>query len=256
MISTRNGKLKHKSANDPGDASVTSFLKFSLKNLANVVSILGVLPMCILFQSDGYQYLIPLMIYGNVMDDLDGILAAKLNTKSDFGGRLDNVCDAIGHCILVMVVGANFGNVCLFASLIGAAAIVIRSVMRLDASQSAATGSPTNELIRHILFILVMAQSFGFDPAPFLTVSFLLHAASMLLPRSMPYLIRSMTKSPAAIGLVNVSLLVVWLVPVTAPLIGGLFIGSYLYSFAIALIRRPNQLGCDLARSKNLVVKK
>ena len=45
-----------------------------IKNAANVVSILGVLPLCILFWEHGYQYLIPLIVYNNFMDDLDGRL--------------------------------------------------------------------------------------------------------------------------------------------------------------------------------------
>jgi len=52
-----------------------------LGNLANIVSILGVLPICILFGEHAYQYLIPLIFYNNVMDDLDGVLAAKLNPE-------------------------------------------------------------------------------------------------------------------------------------------------------------------------------
>jgi len=59
------------------------------KNLPNIVSLLGVLPLSILFFKDGFQYLIPLIIYNNIMDDLDGILAIKLNLKSDFGAALD-----------------------------------------------------------------------------------------------------------------------------------------------------------------------
>ena len=52
--------------------------QFIHRNLANGVSILGVLPLFILLREGGYQYLIPLIIYNNIMDDLDGILAAKL----------------------------------------------------------------------------------------------------------------------------------------------------------------------------------
>ncbi len=57
----------------------TSIAGAIYKNLANAVSILGVLPLCLLFVADGYRYLIPLIVYNNIMDDLDGILAAKLN---------------------------------------------------------------------------------------------------------------------------------------------------------------------------------
>ena len=57
---------------------------FIYRNLANTVSILGVLPLVLLFLEDGYRYLIPLIIFNNVMDDLDGVLAAKLNIRSRF----------------------------------------------------------------------------------------------------------------------------------------------------------------------------
>jgi phosphatidylglycerophosphate synthase len=54
-----------------------------LRNVANVVSILGVLPLCILFRECGYQYLIALIVCNNIMDDLDGVLAVKLDIKSE-----------------------------------------------------------------------------------------------------------------------------------------------------------------------------
>jgi phosphatidylglycerophosphate synthase len=73
-------------------------------NLANAVSILGVLPLCLLFLNDGFQYLIPLIVYNNFMDDLDGVLAGKLNIRSEFGAILDNVCDAFSHTLFVMLV--------------------------------------------------------------------------------------------------------------------------------------------------------
>ena len=75
------------------------------RNLANIVSILGTLPVAILFMKDGYEYLIPLIVYNNIMDDLDGVLAAKLKINSPFGAILDNVCDAIAHSIFVMMLG-------------------------------------------------------------------------------------------------------------------------------------------------------
>jgi len=106
-------------------------IKFSLyKNIPNIVSILGVLPLIALFTEEGYEYLIPLIIYNNIMDDLDGILAGKLNIRSAFGARLDNVCDAISHTIIVMAVGMHYGWVCGLVGLIGISAILIRSGRR------------------------------------------------------------------------------------------------------------------------------
>jgi phosphatidylserine synthase len=178
------------------------------------------------------------------MDDLDGILAAKLNIKSQFGAILDNVCDAIAHTVFVMVVGMQVwtdqggvcGGVCAALSLVAATSLVLRVVSRLDPAAVTGTGSPTNELARHMLFILLLSQIFDFAPAPLLIAAFVLHTVSMLVPYRMPWLIRSLTKSATAIGLVNVSLVVAWLVPYATPLIATAFLLSYLLSFAWAAI--------------------
>ena len=214
--------------------------KTTYKNLANVASIIGILPVAILFLKDGYQYLIPLIVYNNIMDDLDGILAVKLNIKSQFGAILDNVCDAVAHAVFVMVVamhvwtdqGGVCGGVCAAAGLVAAMALVLRVVSRLDPAAVAGTGSPTNELARHMFFILLLAHIFGFATAPPLIAVFVLHTVSMLVPYRMPWLIRSLTKSATAISLVNVSLVVAWRFPDATPLIAAAFLLSYLLSFA------------------------
>ncbi len=212
-----------------------------LRNLANLVSILGVLPICILFGEHAYQYLIPLIIYNNVMDDLDGVLASRLNIQSDFGALLDNICDAIAHTAFVMVVGMHvaqqseysyLGEVCFATSLLAAVSIIVRIVSRIDPTASTGRGSPTNELIRHIFFVLLLEQIFEFNPTPYLIVTFILHAASMLVPFKMPYLIRNLTKSAIAIGMVNVALLLAWLSPYATPIVATSFVVTYLVSFA------------------------
>ena len=216
-------------------------------NLANTVSILGVLPLCLLFLENGGQYLIPLIIYNNIMDDLDGILAAKLHTKSEFGAILDNVCDAFSHTVFVMLVAMQYGNITSDASLLTAAialsglvaavALVLRVVSRLVPASAPGAGSPTNELIRHILFVLLLEQTYGFNPALLLTVTFTLHAVSMLAPFQMPYMIRSLAKSAKAVILVNVALVVAWRLPSTLPVIAGCFVGTYLCSFMVGGLR-------------------
>ncbi|MEK6237320.1 MAG: hypothetical protein N2C14_21625, partial [Planctomycetales bacterium] len=176
-----------------------------------------------------------------VMDDLDGVLAAQLNIRSDFGALLDNVCDAIAHTVFVMIVGMHFsqeagnptvGLICLASGMTAAVAMILRVVTRINPASAAGTGTATNELMRHIFFILLVAPFLAFDPAPFLIVAFLLHAVSMLVPFKTPYLIRSMTKSPVAIGMVNVALLTSWLLPYVAPFVAASFILTYLGSFA------------------------
>jgi phosphatidylserine synthase len=203
---------------------------FLYKNLPNIVSILGVLPLTILFVKDGFQYLIPLIIYNNVMDDLDGILATKLSLKSDFGAALDNVCDAVAHIIFVMVIGIHYGIASSMVGLVAVTAILLRVTSRLTPSTKISGGSPTNELMRHIFLVLLLAEYYEFAPMPALITVMFLNSISMLSPFPMPYLIRSLTKSATAIGLVNVSLLMAWLASFTTPIIAFGFLITHLYS--------------------------
>jgi len=203
------------------------------RNLPNIVSILGVLPLCILLLDDGYAYLCALIVFNNVMDDLDGILAKKLHLRSDFGAGLDNVCDAVAHILIAMVVGSHYGGVVLAASLVSAVAILVRVVQRIAPSAATGTGTPTNELMRHVLLLTLLQAYFGFDITFYLVAAFLLNSMSMLVPFAMPHLVRSKTKSATAILGVNVALAVAWFSPVTAPFTAAAFLGTYLYSFAI-----------------------
>lgn len=210
---------------------------FVYRNLANAVSIIGVLPLVVLFLDDGYRYVAALIIFNNVMDDLDGVLAAKLNIRSRFGADLDNVCDAVAHVILALAVGAHFGGGLLVASVIASGSIILRVVTRLNPKATEGTGSPTNELMRHMLFALLLAVSFDFEPEYILMPLFLLHSVSMLAPYPMPYLIRGRAKSAAMVGLVNVALIAAWLAPLVTPLVAAVFTTTYLYSFAVGWVR-------------------
>jgi len=206
---------------------------FLYRNLANVVSILGVLPLALLFLEDGYRYLIPLIIFNNVMDDLDGILAAKLHIRSQFGADLDNVCDAVAHGILVLAIGAHFGGLVLMVSLIAMASIILRVTSRLNPDVVAGGGSPTNELMRHMLFLLLLTQMYDVDPELYLVLLFLLHSITMIMPFKLPILIRGLAKTATAVTLVNVALVTAWLLPTVTPLIAAAFITTYLYSFIV-----------------------
>jgi len=236
-----------------------------IKNLANIASILGVLPLCLLLGEQGFQYLLPLIIYNNVMDDLDGVLAAKLNIRSNIGALLDNVCDAIVHTVFVMIVGMHYfqeigfqeigaqkaghpylGSICLASSLVATVAMAIRVVTRINPTSATGTGSPTNELIRHIFFILIITQIVDCNPTPYLIAAFLLHSVSMLAPFKMPWMIRSLTKSATLIGIVNVALLVAWLRPSTAPFLAAAFMLTYLASLATGVflwMQNPPSVG-------------
>ena len=204
---------------------------FIYRNVANVTSLLGVLPLAILFLDDGYRYVIPLIVFNNFMDDLDGVLATKLNIKSRFGADLDNICDAVAHVVLALTVGSHFGGLPFAASAITTGAILLRTVTRLNPNAIAGTGSQTNELMRHMLFTLLLASQFGFSPEYVLMAVFLIHSVSMLVPRPMPHPIIDWAKSAAALGLVNVALVAAWLVPYVSPIVTAGFVAAYMYSF-------------------------
>ena len=206
---------------------------FIYRNLANATSVLGVLPLVLLFLEDGYRYLIPLIIFNNVMDDLDGILAAKLNIRSRFGANLDNVCDAVAHVALVSAVAAHFGGLVLMAGMIAAASIILRATSRVDPDALVSGGSPTNELMRHMLFVLLLTQMFDVDHGLYLIPIFLLHSITMIVPLKLPLLIRGLAKTATMVALVNVTLVVAWLIPSITPFIAAAFIATYLYSFFV-----------------------
>ena len=216
--------------------------KFIYRNLANATSLLGVLPLVILFLDDGYRYVILLIIFNNFIDDLDGVLAAKLNIRSRFGADLDNVCDAVAHISLALAVGAHFGSFLIVASAIAAGSILIRIVSRLQPTASEERGSQTNELMRHMLFALLLAGQFNFNPEYILTAVFLIHAVSMLVPYKMPHPIIDAAKSATMLGLVNATLVLAWLVPSVTPIISIAFLVAYLYSFFVGSITRAKVL--------------
>jgi phosphatidylglycerophosphate synthase len=209
---------------------------FLFRNIPNIVSILGVVPFAILFLDDGFRYLLPLIVYNNMMDDLDGILAAKLDLKSEFGAALDNVCDAVAHILVVMAVGMHYGGLSALLSLVAVVSIMLRVVSRLTPTSKTGGGSPTNELMRQILFALIVAPYFGLAVEPFLNTVLVLNAVSMQVSYPLVFSIRSLATSPAAIGLVNVALGVAWLFPVAALPIGTCFAGTYLYSLVAGAI--------------------
>jgi len=215
------------------DRTQNSFL---YKNLANIASLVGVLPLLLLYVENGYHYLIPLILFNNVMDDLDGILAAKLNIRSRFGADLDNVCDAVAHVALSLAVGAHYGGIVLSVSVVAAGAIILRATSRLN-PEGTSGGSPTNELMRHLLFILLLSSVFGIDAEPLLISVFLLNTVSMSVPFKMTAMIRSQAKTAILVVLVNLALISAWLFPSTTAFIALPFLLTYLYALLMGGVR-------------------
>lgn len=208
-------------------------IAFLHKNLANCISVIGVVPLGLLLLDDGFIYILPLIIFNNIMDDLDGIVAKKLGIGSEFGGNLDNVCDAVAHVLITLAVGAHFGGAVFLISMIAAAALILRVTSRVAPDATPGIGSPTNELMRHLLLALLFIQHSGSDPGYILIPLMLLHSVSMLAPFRMPALIRARTKTVLAVGLVNLALILAYLVPATTNIIAIAFIGTFLYALTL-----------------------
>lgn len=201
------------------------------RNLPNLASILGIAPLGLLFLPQGFELIIPIIIFNNFMDDLDGVLAAQLDLRSKYGAILDNVCDAISHTLFVLIVGIHFGSLCAVASTLATVSVILRIASRLESPPQVPRGSATNELIRHLLFVLLLRQQFEFNETIPLVLVFALHGISMLVPYEMPHLVRTKAHTVRAIAGVNLTLLLAWLVPATVLPIAAFFILTYLYSF-------------------------
>jgi len=206
-------------------------MNFIICNLANIISIFGVLPLALLFVDNGYQYLIPLIIFNNIMDDLDGIVAAKLNIRSRFGADLDNVCDAVAHVAITLALGVHFSGLVLAMSAIAAGAIILRATSRLN-PDTPSGGSPTNELMRHLLFTLLLSSIFDFNPEYLLLGVLIVNTISMSAPFNMSAMIRSQAKTASLVILVNIALTVAWLLPEATVYIATPFFLAYLVAFS------------------------
>jgi hypothetical protein len=127
----------------------------------------------------------------------------------------------------------HYGGICAVISLAPATAILLRVVSRVSGKGPDNAGSPTNELVRHMLFALLLAETFQIEAAGMLATVFVVHAVSLLVPFRMPGLLRGMARSAIAVGLINVALVVAWLVPYAAPVVAAAFVGTYLYGFSV-----------------------
>jgi hypothetical protein len=119
----------------------------------------------------------------------------------------------------------------LMVSAIAASSIILRATSRLNPEADSGGGSATNELMRHLLFVLLLTQMFDVDPGFYLALIFILHSVTMVAPFKLPVLIRGLAKTATAIALVNVTLVAAWLIPMVTPFIAAAFITTYLYSF-------------------------
>ncbi len=213
------------------------------KNAANMVSLAGALPLLFLYSADAIGWLPWIIVLNNIADDLDGLVAGWLNTRSKFGAHLDNVCDALVHGNVVLFMAMHFGGASLVTGMLAMAAIVIRSTSRLSATTGPA-GSPTNELMRHCLLLLLVAELGWVSVETLLPALFLIHSLGMLLPAPMRGMIRSLTTQPYQVVLLNLFLafLVASQVPLIILVSSVIFYGTYAGSLLFALIAYKNSV--------------
>ena len=119
--------------------------------------------MFVLLDQQLYHYL-PLIAAINLLaDDLDGMVARRLNVSSEFGRYLDLVCDTASHSFLLMVVAANHGAL----SIIIAPVILMSMFYRLSKSASQTigkdNGTTTNEYIVSLQLVVALELSWDLD---------------------------------------------------------------------------------------------
>jgi phosphatidylglycerophosphate synthase len=210
-------------------------LRVLRENLPNLASVLGVLPLCLVFAPGGQSLLPALLLYNNAMDDLDGLLARLLHAESAFGAALDNLCDAVAHIVLAMAVAGGRGSAALGGAALVCAAILLRMGRRLNGIAVAGHGSTTNELMRHLFLALVAERVLGQDLTPVVTALFVAHAFTLVAPFPMPYLVRTLARTPGQIALVNASLVAAWLWPPALAAAIAAYGGSYVACLAVAM---------------------
>lgn len=210
---------------------------FIKSNTANIISLAGVAPLALLFLPEPLFWLPLIIVLNNLADDLDGLVAGWLKIRSRFGANLDNVCDAVAHGMITIALAVSVGGLSTFTGLIAACSVILRSTIRLDPACSV-KGTPTNELMRHCLIVILLAQLEIISLQLWLPVIFLFHTVTMLLNYPLPFLIRSFTKSSKAILLLNLVLLIIVVIPLPWIVVsaGFVFIGSYLVSILNLLV--------------------
>ena len=211
--------------------SISTLGQIAFKNIANICSILGVLPFILLLQPNGFQFLPVLIIYNNVMDDLDGYLAKVLGIRSAFGAQIDNLCDGIVHILVVWTVAVHYSEITIGLALLVTVSMIIRVTTRLADLNHAAHGSATNELMRHMLFLLVLEIYFDVQIEYYLMIVFCIHSLTLIAPFPMSKQLRALSNSFWYLCLINLSLGMALFFPVAAPFIMAAFMLTYLYSF-------------------------
>jgi phosphatidylglycerophosphate synthase len=217
--------------------SARSAVRAIYRNVPNAASVLGVAPLVLLCAEDGRRLLPALILYNNFMDDLDGTLARTLDLRSDYGGTLDNLCDTAAHILLAFAVGACYGPPAMGAAAVAAAAILVRMATRITLGPRATNGSTTNELMRHLLFLLLLDRAYHVDVSALVVLTLLAHAVTMVVPFPMPYLLRTMAKTTAPIFLINVALVGAALLPWAILPVATAFWASYLVTLVVSGVR-------------------
>jgi phosphatidylglycerophosphate synthase len=231
--------------------SVRGALGAIYRNLPNAASILGVAPLALVFSENGRSLLPALIVYNNFMDDLDGTLARELGLRSDFGGTLDNLCDTAAHILLALAVGACYGNAALAAASVAAAAILVRMTTRITLGVRAVNGSTTNELMRHLLFLVLLDRGQHVEVSTLVIVTLLAHSVTMVVPFPMPWLLRTLAKTTVPILLINVALVAAWLRPEAILPVAIPFWASYLHARRERRALR-SRAGCRVRSSRHL----
>lgn len=187
------------------------------RHAANGVTLLALVPLIAVLRPGGLVYLPAALLLVDAIDSLDGVVARRLGTTSAFGAQLDRTCDSIAHGGLVALVASCLPGWWAIVGMPPLMAMAVR-LTRQAVGADKATGSSTNELLRH-LYLAVLLVQLGVPAVPLVPAVLLLHAVTMVWRRPMRYLLRRWARWPwPMIGFYGLLAIPLWYPPAAVPL--------------------------------------
>jgi phosphatidylserine synthase len=132
-------------------------------HIANVITLLGVVPAILLLDPDFRIHLTILVLIAIFADDIDGMIARGLNTTSDFGRHLDLLCDCAVHVIIVFVICQEYNLPTRIAAILASIAMIIRLALSASRQDRKGYGITTNEYVVYLFLVRISDNYFSVD---------------------------------------------------------------------------------------------
>lgn len=215
-------------------------LEFAMRqsrlHIANVVTLLGVVPAMLLLDPDFRIHLSILVLITILADDIDGMIARGLNTTSDFGRHLDLVSDCASHVIIVIVISQEYNLPVRILAILASIAMITRLSLSASSHQTKGHGVTTNEYVVYLFLIRTVDNHFSID----LTAAVICITVLVLVSLNIPCRITTPRRVlDGGVGLLvfDAFLVLASIVPVIAVAILLITLILHIYSLCRALAR-------------------